>query len=97
MRTHTDPISFLAISDDERSDVDDAVVKSDIAPKRGRGRKSYKEPEILDDDEEMADVKNTNGDAEEDDDDEQGDEDLEEDEYDPAPPYCLFVLPLTMS
>lgn len=87
-----DPNVLLAISEDERSETSDMAVKSDIAPKRGRGRKSYKEAEVLDDDEEMADSKHTNGDAAEDDEEGQDDEDLEEDEYDLAPP-CLYVAP----
>lgn len=80
MLAHTDLNVLLAISDDDRSDGGDAVVKSDITPKRGRGRKSYKEPEIVEDDEEMADAKDTNGDAAEDEDEEQGEEDLGEGE-----------------
>ncbi|KUI52928.1 Chromo domain-containing protein 2 [Cytospora mali] len=67
-----------AISDDDRSEADVAV-KSDIVPKKGRGRKSYKEVEEFDDNEDMVDTKNTNGNAAEDEDEE--DEDLEEDEY----------------
>lgn len=86
MLTRADPDVFLAISDEELSDTGDVAVKSDIAPKRGRGRKSYKEPEILEDDEEMVDAKDTNGDAAEDEDDDQEDEGLEEDEYDIVPP-----------
>lgn len=70
-----------AISDDDRSESGDVTVKSDIAPKRGRGRKSYKEAEVVDDDEDMPDVKDTNGVAAEDDEEEDEDDDLEEDEY----------------
>ena len=80
-----------AISDDEQSDAGDAIVTSDIAPKKGRGRKSYKE-EGMEDDEDTADAKYTNGDAAEEEEDEE-DEDLEEDEYVSAPPSGLPCAP----
>lgn len=92
MAIYVDPNVLLAISDDDRSESGDVAVKSDIAPKRGRGRKSYKEAEVLDDDEDMPDIKDTNGVAAEDDEEEDEDDDLEEDEYDLEPP-CLFVPP----
>ncbi|KAK7736524.1 hypothetical protein SLS53_006955 [Cytospora paraplurivora] len=71
-----------AISDEELSESADMAVKSDIAPRRGRGRKSYKEPEAVDDDEDIVETKKTNGDAAGDDEEEEdNEEDLEEDEY----------------
>ncbi|ROW06254.1 hypothetical protein VPNG_08107 [Cytospora leucostoma] len=81
-----------AISDEELSESADVAVKSDIAPRRGRGRKSYKEPEAVDDDEDIVETKKTNGDAAGDDEEEEdNEEDLEEDEYDLVPPYCLLT------
>lgn len=85
---------MVAISDEDISDYGDEAVKSDIAPRRGRGRKLYKEPEVVDNEEYIGGTKKTNGDAAEDDQEEdEEDEDLEEDEYDLVPPPCLLTRP----
>lgn len=52
---------------------------SDILPKKGRGRKPVKKEDVSEDDD-VADAKVTNGDADDDEDDEEDDEDMDEDE-----------------
>lgn len=75
----------IAISDDENSDSGDFAVTSDILPKpKGRGRKPIKKEEEVEDveeDDDVADTKVTNGDADEDGEEEEDDEeDMDEDE-----------------
>lgn len=53
---------------------------SDILPKKGRGRKPVKKEESVSEDDDVADAKVTNGNADEEDDEEEDDEDMDEDE-----------------
>lgn len=81
--TSTHPLSILAstaISDDENSDSGDFAVTSDILPKKGRGRKPVKNEESVSEDDDVADAKVTNGNADEHDDEDEDDEDMDEDE-----------------
>lgn len=73
----------IAISDDENSDSGDFAVTSDILPPKsnGRGRKPMKKEEEVDEDDDVADTKATNGAADEDEDEDEDDEDdMDEDE-----------------
>lgn len=72
-------LDFTAISDDENSDSGFAVT-SDILPKKVRGRKPIKREEDVEEDDDVADTKITNGGVDDDEDEDEDDEDMEEDE-----------------